>query len=220
LVLVLFLLPPIVGMFTSLGGELPLITKILIGGVNFMTGNILYIGAGVLIAYLLFTIYIRTPAGSLSWNRLKLKIPLMGRITHVSELAKLSRSMSLLFKAGLPVNEIINLGAQGCGNKAIAQALLDVGQDAMQGKGLARPMKQRKVFLPLMTELTNVGEETGTLEQTLLMVAENYETEADVKTQRLLTMIEPIMTIAMGVVVGFLAISIFLPLYQSLSLIK
>jgi type IV pilus assembly protein PilC len=220
LVMVLFLLPPIVAMFSSLGGTLPLITRILIAGVDFLTGNIIQIGAVVLVVVLIFMVYVRTPAGNLSWNRLKLKIPLMGRISHVSELAKLCRSMSLLFKAGLPLNEIINLGAQGCGNKAIAQALLDVGQDAMEGKGLARPMSQRSVFLPLMTELAAVGEETGTLEQTLAMIAENFETEADIKTQRLLSMIEPVMTIAMGIAVGFLAISIFLPLYQSLSLIK
>jgi type IV pilus assembly protein PilC len=218
-VLVTFVLPPIIGMFESLGAELPLITRILIFSVNFVATNILYIVGVVGAIIVLFILYIRTPAGSLNWNRFKLKVPVLGRISHVSELARVCRNMSLLFKAGLPVNEIVNLTAQACGNKAIANDLREVGQDALKGLGLSKPMKERKSFLPLMTELTSVGEETGNLEETLIMISLNFETEADIKTQRMLGLIEPIMTIIMGLMVGFLALSIFVPLYSSLQYI-
>lgn len=219
-ILVTFVLPPIINMFGSLGAELPLITKILIFGVNFVKDNILYIIGVVGGIILLVLLYTRTKTGSLNWNRFKLKVPLLGRITHVSELARICRNMALLFRAGLPVNEIIGMTAQACGNKAIANDLRDVGQDALRGLGLSGPMTKRSSFLPLMTELTSVGEETGNLEETLLMIALNYETEAEIKTQRLLSLIEPVMTIIMGLMVGFLALSIFIPLYSSLQYIK
>lgn len=220
IVLVTFVLPPIVNMFTSLGAQLPLITRILIFSVNFVQKNILIILGVVAAIILLLLIYTRTQTGSLNWNRFKLKFPLLGRISHVSELAKVCRNMSLLFRAGLPINEIINLTSQACGNKAVAMDLREVGEDALKGLGLSGPMAERSSFLPLMTELTSVGEETGNLEETLVMIALNYETEADIKTQRLLSLIEPVMTIIMGLMVGFLAISIFLPLYSSLQYIK
>jgi type IV pilus assembly protein PilC len=219
-ILVTFVLPPIINMFGSLGAELPLITKILIFGVNFVKDNILIIIGVVLGIVLLVSMYTRTKTGSLNWNRFKLKVPLLGRITHVSELARICRNMALLFRAGLPVNEIIGLTAQASGNKAISKELREVGEDALKGLGLSGPMTKRKSFLPLMTELISVGEETGNLEETLIMIALNYETEADIKTQRLLSLIEPTMTIIMGLMVGFLALSIFIPLYSSLQYIN
>jgi type IV pilus assembly protein PilC len=220
LILVTFVLPPIINMFKSLGADLPLITRILIFTVNFVESNILYIIGIAAAIIIMVMLYIRTSSGSLNWNRFKLKIPLLGRISHVSELAKICRNMSLLFKAGLPVTEIVNLTSQACGNKAIAKDLREVGQEALKGMGLSKPMMERRSFLPLMTELTSVGEETGNLEETLVMIALNFETEADIKTQRLLSLIEPVMTIVMGIMVGFLALSIFIPLYSSLQYIK
>jgi type IV pilus assembly protein PilC len=165
-------------------------------------------------------VYTRSKQGRYFWDGLKLKSPVLGRLMHVSELARLCRNMSLLFKAGLPLTDVITLSAQAVGNSVISGALIDVGQDAIRGKGLSGPMRSRHVFLPLMVELLKVGEETGNLEQTLGMIAQNYEAEADTRTQRMLALIEPVMTIAMGGFVAFLALSIFLPLYSSLSLIK
>jgi type IV pilus assembly protein PilC len=221
LILITFVLPPIVNMFKSLGGELPLITKMLIAFTNFFGQNYPYVFGTLGVLALSAFIYFKTPGGNFNWNRIQLKMPLIGRIAHISELARLCRSMSLLFRAGLPVNDIINMSAQSSTNKVVARALTEVGQDALQGKGLSHPMSERpQAFLPLMTELTSVGEETGNLEETLIMIAENYEAEADIKTQRLLSLIEPTMTIAMGIVVGFLALSIFMPLYGSLQYVK
>jgi type IV pilus assembly protein PilC len=138
---------------------------------------------------------------------------------HVSELGKMCRNMSLLFKAGIPLNEIITLSSQACGNKMISRHLMEVGQETLKGMGLSEPMRNRRSFLPLMVELTRVGEETGNLEETLVMIAQNYETESETRTQRMIAMIEPVMTIVMGLFVGFLALSIFMPIYSSLGLV-
>jgi type IV pilus assembly protein PilC len=221
LLLITFVLPPIVNMFKALGGDLPLLTRMLIGFTNFFSANWIAIFSVLIGSALAAFIYFRTSKGNFNWNRIQLKLPLIGRIAHVSELARLCRSMSLLFRAGLPVNDIINMSAQSSTNKVIAKALTEVGQEALQGKGLSHPMSERPyAFLPLMTELTSVGEETGNLEETLVMIAENYEAEADIKTQRVMSLIEPTMTIVMGIVVAFLALSIFLPLYGSLQYVK
>ena len=101
----------------------------------------------------------------------------------------------------------------------VARALGEVEQDMLRGEGLAGPMRKRPVFLPLMVEMAKVGEETGNLDGTLITAAENYEIEAESRTQTMISMIEPAMTIGMGLVVGFIALSVFLPLYSSLSLV-
>ena len=149
-----------------------------------------------------------------------LKLPMLGGLNLITELARCCRSISLLFKAGLPLPEIMTLAAQACGNMVVAKALGEVEQDMLKGEGLAAPMAKRWVFLPLMVEMTKVGEATGKLDATLITVAENYEVEADGRVQTVLSMVEPVMTIAIGVAVGFLALSIFMPLYSSLSLLK
>jgi type IV pilus assembly protein PilC len=113
----------------------------------------------------------------------------------------------------------MSLTTKATGNRVVARALGEVEQDMLRGEGLAKPMSKRNVFLPLMVEMAKVGEETGNLEESLIVVAENYEIEADRRTQTLLSMIEPAMTIAMGVGVGFLALSVFMPIYSSLSLV-
>jgi type IV pilus assembly protein PilC len=165
-------------------------------------------------------LYSRTPNGRYFRDRLILRLPIIGRLSLVSELARACRSLSLLFRAGLPLPEVMALTAQATGNRVVARALGEVEQDMLRGQGLAKPMSNNHIFLPLMVEMTKVGEETGNLDDSLVIVAENYEIESDRRTQTLLSMIEPMMTIAMGLGVGFLAMSVFMPIYSSLSLIK
>jgi len=219
IILVLFLLPPIVDLFSSLGGDLPLPTRILLGSTVFLNSYGLYVLialAGLGVAGYFYT---RSDNGRYQRDKLILKLPLIGRLTQLTELARCCRSMSLLFKAGLPLPEIMTSTSQACGNIVVSQAIHSVEQDMLKGEGLAGPMRKNRVFLPLMVEMTKVGEETGNLDGTLVTVAQTYEVEADAKIQRLLSMIEPVMTIVLGIGVGFIAISVFMPIYSSLSLV-
>lgn len=218
-ILITFALPPIVGLFASLGGELPITTRALLATVDLLNNYGLYllvVLAGLGIAGF---IYSRTPAGRYFRDKMLLRLPLLGRLVLLTELARGCRSMSLLFRAGLPLPEVMTLTAQASSNRVVAKALGEVEQDMLKGEGLAEPMRKRRVFMPLMVEMTKVGEETGNLDAVLITVAENYEIEADRRTQTLISMIEPAMTIGMGLVVGFLALSIFMPIYSSLSLV-
>jgi type IV pilus assembly protein PilC len=219
IVMLTVLMPPMIQMFSSLGGTLPLPTRILLGVMSFLQhyGVFLFIGAVVLIA--VGILYSRTPRGRFQRDILMLRIPLIGRLNLVTELSRICRSLSILFKAGLPLPEVMALTIQATGNRVVARSLGEVEQGMLRGQGLAKPMENKPVFLPMMVEMAKVGEETGNLDDSLILVAENFEIEADRRTQTLLSMIEPVMTIAMGLAVGFLALAVFMPIYSSLSLI-
>ncbi len=218
-VMITVLLPPLVNMFNRLGCQLPITTRALLALFDLLHKYGAYLLVTAIAIGTVGFMYARTPAGRYNRDRLILRLPIFGRLGLVSELARSCRNLSLLFGAGLPLPEVMNLTSQASGNRVVAKALSEVERDMLKGEGLAGPMKKRPVFLPLMVEMTRVGEETGNLDQTLITVAENYEIEADRRTQTLLSMIEPVMTIAMGLGVGFLALSIVMPIYSSLSLV-
>ena len=220
ILMVTVVLPPILGMFTMLKGEVPITTKVLLFIVDMFKNYGLHMLVVALAAGIVGFMYSKTPTGRYYLDMLMLKLPVMGRINIISELARCCRTMSLLFKAGLPLPDIMTMASQASGNSVLAKGLTDVEKDMMRGEGLSEPMRKQWVFLPLMVEMTKVGEATGTLDATLITVAENYEIEAESRIQTMLAMIEPAMTIAIGIGVGFLALSIFMPLYSSLSLIK
>lgn len=213
------LLPPLIRMFSSLGGQLPLPTKILLAVMGFLQHYGLFLFLGIVALGVVVFMYVRTPNGRYNRDMLMLKIPVIGRLNLVTELSRVCRSLAVLFRAGLPIPEVMALTIQATGNRVVARALSKVEQGMLRGQGMAKPMSDSSVFLPMMVEMTKVGEETGSLDESLVMVAENYEIEADRRTQTLLSMIEPMMTVAMGLGVGFLALSVFMPIYSSLSLI-
>jgi len=216
---VTFILPPIMDMFKSLGGKLPLITQILISFVSFMGSYGVYVMLAVLAICVLIYMYTKTPDGALQKDRFLLYIPVLGRLNLINTLARVCRSITILFRSGLPLPDILKLTAESSGNKVIYNALMDVEQDIIKGEGLASAMGRRPEFLPLMVEMTRVGEETGNLDNTLNIVADSFEIEATDKLQTILGMIEPAMTIIIGLAVAFLALSIFIPIYSSLSLV-
>ena len=218
-IMVTILLPPLIDMFAKLGGTLPLPTRILLATMHFLQGYGVFLFVGIIAVAVVGYMYGRTPNGRYMRDRLMLRIPMMGRLFQVTELARICRSLALLFRAGLPLPEVMALTIQATGNRVIATSLKEVEQGMLRGQGLAKPMSTRPVFLPMMVEMAKVGEETGNLDESLVLVADNFEIEADRRTQTLLGMIEPAMTIALGVGVGFLALSVFGPIYSSLSLV-
>jgi type IV pilus assembly protein PilC len=216
---VTFILPPIMDMFKTLGGTLPLMTQVLIAVVTFMGNYGVYVMLAVLAGCLLLYMYSRTPNGTLVKDRFLLTMPVLGRLNLINTLARICRSITILFRSGLPLPEILKLTAESSGNMVISNALMGVEQDIIKGEGLASAMGRRPVFLPLMVEMTRVGEETGNLDNTLTIVADSFEIEAADKLTTVLGMIEPAMTVIIGLAVGFLALSIFVPIYSSMSLI-
>ena len=174
----------------------------------------IYLLLAILIATVAVIIYIKTPGGRYKWDKLVLSLPLIGRVNHLGELARYCRSMSLLFRAGLPMIEVMSMVVQGSNNSVMAKALTDVQQDMIRGEGLSRPMAKNDLFLPMMVQMVRVGEETGNLDTTLLVVARTYEAEAEDKTRYLTALIQPTMTLAIGLVIGLIALSLSSAMYS------
>ena len=174
----------------------------------------LYLLLGVLIIVVAAAAYIRTPDGRYQFDKLALRIPLLGRINLLKQLSRCCRSISVLFSAGLPLTEIMPLVIEGAGNRVIIKALTDVQEAMLKGEGLSRPMSKNNVFLPMMVQMVKVGEETGNLDTTIMAVAQSYETEAQDKTDSMIKLIQPTMTLLIGGIVALIALSMMSAMYS------
>jgi type IV pilus assembly protein PilC len=213
-VLVTFVLPGFGSLYGSLGVDLPPMTQMLITTANKIQSNWTYLLLGGLTITGLAYIYIKTPGGRYRRDKLILRLPVVGRVSHLYELVRCCRSMSLLFHAGLPLTEVMPLVIQSSNNRAMAKALSDVRQDMLKGEGLSRPMAKNKLFLPMMVQMVRVGEETGNLDVTLLAVARSYEAEAEDRTRSLIALIQPAMTLIIGGIIGVIALSLTSAMYS------
>ena len=212
--LVTFVLPSFGSLYSSLGVDLPASTQMLINLTKAVQNNWTYLMLaffGIAVSGLL---YMRTQSGRYKWDKLLLHLPLIGKVSHLSELARYCRSMSLLFHAGLPLTEVMSLLVQSSGNRVLAKALIDVQKDMVKGEGLSRPMAKNKLFLPMMVQMVRVGEETGNLDVTLRSVARSYEAEAEDKSRSLIALIQPVMTLIIGLVIGLIALSLISAMYS------
>jgi len=213
-ILVTFVLPAFSNLYGSLGLELPALTRTLISVASALQGYGIYLLLAVLTTGSLFFAYTKTLTGKYWCHKLALRLPLVGRVNHLNELASLNRNFSLLYHSGLPLTEIMPLLIQGSSNMVVAKALIDVQQDMIKGEGLSRPMAKNSLFLPMMVQMVRLGEETGNLDTTLLSVAQSYEAEAEDKTRSLIGLIQPLMTLAIGVVIGLIALSLVSAMYS------
>ena len=213
-VLVTFVLPGFGSLYSSLGVEMPASARLLIDLSGKLKEYWTFLMLGMLAVLGLSYLYIRTPNGRAKWDRLILRLPLLGRVIHLSELSHLCRSMSLTFRAGLPLTEILPLLVQSSRNRAMSKALTEVQQDMIKGEGISRPMAKNKLFLPMMVQMVRVGEETGNLDVTLLAVARSYDAEAEDKTRSLISLIQPVMTLIIGITIAAIAFSLVSAMYS------
>ena len=213
-IMVSFVLPTFTRLYESFDVELPAITQALISISDWTLHYglvVLIIIAGIIAAGY---IYSRTPTGRYQWGKISLTAPLLGHINLLNELSRCSRTIALLFSSGLALPEIMTLIIQSTKNRAMELAYIDVQQYMIAGGGLSGPMSQNKLFLPLMVQMTAVGEQTGSLDKTLTTVAESFETESDYKTKSLVAMITPATTVIMGLVIGFIAVALLSSMYS------
>ncbi len=213
IVLMVVVMPQLLGMFTSMNVELPLPTRILIGITNVFTNYQLHLLiAGVLLAILVLWL-VKQPSGRRLLDRLRLTVPIIGPPTLMGELARFSRTTSVLVSAGLNLQEIMEMIPQSSNNKVIRDALNQVNEGLLLGEGLSVPMSRIDIFPPLLVQMVAVGEESNTLDFTLGVVADFYEATAEEKTSAMVGMIGPISTIVIALLVGFIALSVLMPMY-------
>jgi type IV pilus assembly protein PilC len=216
-----FLVPIFVGIFEDFGGELPTLTKAVVGASELVRGSwyILFpaVGGGI---YGLRR-WKRTEAGRRVWDSFKLRIPMkIGDVVHKVALARFSRTLSTLTGAGVDIIKSLEITGQTSGNWVIEEALVTVREKVHEGIPISAPLLENPAFPPMVAHMVKVGEETGELEKMLGKVADFYEDEVDSAIQSLTSIIEPIMMIGVGVMVGIVIISMYLPMFKMLSLIK
>jgi len=218
--LVTVALPPLVGLFTSLGAELPWTTRLLITAADFLINYKLHLLVVTLIAAILIAGYMRLPSGRKRVDRLMLQLPVIGPINLERHMSQVCQTMSMMLRAGLQLPQTIDIVGQTLGNGTVRAALREVREKLMQGQGLSRSMAANELFPRLVVEMVSVGEKTGTLESSLATVAEHYEHRVEQRIDTLISMIEPFLTVAIGLVVLFIALSMITPLYSILSGVK
>ncbi len=218
--MITFTLPGIMGLFSEFNVELPLTTRILIAVTEFTSAHQTQLVTGAVLFVVLLALYLRTPIGRRQKDILLLKIPVINSITIQSSMAQLCHTMSILLRAGLPMAEIMNLLVETMGNVILREALERVRMEMLQGHGLSQPLRQEKVFPSLLAQMVRVGEETGTLDSNLETLAKFYEEEADRKINTLTSMMEPALMLFVGGLVGFLAVSVIMPMYTMIGAMR
>ncbi|MFC1967501.1 type II secretion system F family protein [Chloroflexota bacterium] len=209
-------LPPLVRLFTSMDAELPWMTKLLLSFSGFLINYKFHILGGIFMAVIMAAGYVRLPSGKLAVDRLMLKLPVFGPINIENNLSHFCHMASMLLKSGVRLPEIMDLAADTSGNSVIRQALRNVGDRLVQGQGLSLPMSDNPIFPSLMVEMVAVGERTGALDASLDTVANLYDRRVSQRMDIMTSMMEPIMTVAIGAVVIFIALSMITPLYSIL----
>jgi type IV pilus assembly protein PilC len=219
--LLMFLVPVFVKIFAQLNGELPTLTQWVVGASDQLRHH----------WYIIFPAFIfmiwgvrrlkRTEAGRQVWDRTKLKIPMkIGDVVLKVTMARFSRTLSTLVAAGVDIIKALEITGQTAGNWVVEEALAGVRQKVHQGIPIAQPLIENPVFPPMVSQMVKIGEETGELEKMLSKIADFYEDEVDTAIASLTAIIEPLMMIGVGAMVGVIIISMYLPMFKLLSLVK
>ncbi len=214
-VLVTVILPKFMTLFKDLGvKEFPLPTQIMMNVSNFAMSK-WYIVVVFIIGFVIaFRTFIKTQVGRRIWDRIKLKAPVLGILNHKVALAKFSRTLGTLLASGVSILQALETCAGAVDNEIISDAILEARARIREGDLIAAPLQRSKMFPPMVVQMITIGQESGSLEQMLQKIAEFYEAEVDAALESLTAAIEPVMIVFMGFTVGFIVISMLLPIVQ------
>jgi type IV pilus assembly protein PilC len=219
--MLMFLVPIFVKIFSQLGGELPTLTQWVVNASDLMRDRWFVIIPGMIGVVVGFRRWKKTESGRKLWDRFKLKVPMkIGQVVLKVTMARFSRTLSTLVAAGVDIIKALEITGQTAGNWVIEEALDEVRVRVHEGVPIAQPLIENDVFPPMVAQMVKIGEETGELEKMLGKIADFYEDEVDASIQTLTSIIEPLMMIGVGLMVGVIIISMYLPMFKMLSLVK
>jgi len=213
--LLIFVIPQFASLFTSFGGTLPAPTRMVMAMSNFLIGwggGAIAIGAASLIV-ILKKLY-HTDKGKMAIDRILLKTPVFGILLRKVSVAKFARTLGTLISSGVPMLDAMDITAKTSGNKVVEAALFETRSSISEGKTMAEPLCQSRVFPPMVVQMITVGETTGALDGMLTKVADFYDDEVDVAVEALTSMLEPMLMVFLGVVVGFIVVAMYLPIFK------
>ena len=218
--MLMFLVPVFVNIFGQLGGQLPTLTQYVVT-VSDLLKNKPYVLLIIPLSLWAFFRWKKTEKGRQNWDRFKLKLPMkIGDVVLKVSMARFSRTLSTLVAAGVDIIKALEITGQTSGNWVIEDALAGVRVRVHEGVPIAQPLVENAIFPPMVAQMVKIGEETGELEKMLAKIADFYEDEVDAAVQSLTSIVEPIMMIGVGVMVGIVIISMYLPMFKMLTLVK
>ncbi|MCC7076702.1 MAG: type II secretion system F family protein [Acidimicrobiia bacterium] len=219
--MLIFIVPMFENLYNSLGGTLPLPTRILMGVSSFVAGPGGLVIFALLVGGIVFLVkWNKTENGKRVLDRVKLRIPVFGAVVHKTALARFARTLSVLLRSGVPILEALEIVSDTVNNNVMRDAIEDVKLAVKRGDSLARPLTEHDVFPPMVVQMMAVGEETGALDTMLEKIAVFYEGEVEALVQALTSLIEPLLILVMGLAVGGMLIALYMPMFNIINLIQ
>lgn len=220
-IIMIFVVPTFAKMFTQLGGVLPLPTRIVIGISNFLGGiGGLIILLSIVGLVIFITQFRRTEYGKRLIDKILLKLPVFGILIRKVAVAKFTRTLGTLIQSGVPILDGLDITAKTAGNKVIEESIRETRTSVSEGKTLADPLMKTGAFPPMVTQMIAVGESTGALDSMLAKIADFYDEEVDAAVANLTALLEPMLMVFLGGAVGFIVVSMYLPIFKLITLIK
>ena len=215
-----FVIPTFTKMFKDLGADLPLPTQVVVWLSEFVRTYILLIIAAIVGCVFALRAYYRTEKGQSTIDALLLKVPVMGSLIRKVAVARFTRTLGTLVSSGVPILEGLRITARTAGNKVVEKAVLQCRAAVTAGKTLAEPLKASGVFPPMVIQMISVGEQTGALDAMLSKIADFYDDEVDTAVSAMTALLEPIMIVVLGVLIGGLVVAMYLPIFKLVTLVK
>jgi type IV pilus assembly protein PilC len=214
-ILIVYVVPQFVDFYADFGADLPLVTRLLVGLSNSVTEYSLILVAAAAVMGLAFRSWANTDMGRLTMDRIKVSLPVLGGIWHRFGVTRFVRTLGTLISGGIPVVTALGISARAVGNRAFEQQLLDVERKVREGGSVWQSLEDTGLFNDIAIEMTRVGEETGSLHHMLQNISEFYDEEIETRLGTIMSLLEPVMLIGMGCIVGFMLLAIYLPLLRS-----
>jgi type IV pilus assembly protein PilC len=218
--MMIFVIPTFAKMFEGLGADLPLPTKVVMWLSEFVQKFIILIILGIAAGIWALKRYYATDNGSKVIDRIMLKFPVIGTLIKKVAVARFTRTMGTLLSSGVPILEGLLITARSAGNRVVEAAVMQARGAVMAGRTLADPLRQTPVFPPMVVHMINVGENTGALDNMLSKIADFYDDEVDTAVTALTSLLEPLMIVFLGVVVGGLVVAMYMPIFKMVTLVK
>ncbi len=212
--MLVWIVPVFASMFGSLGAELPEPTQVILGISNFLQSNFVYILIGLLFGVTGFILWVRTPKGRAIFDAMLLKAPIFGNLVRKSSVARFTRTLGTLLSSGVSILDALDITAKTAGNTVIAAAIKKSVFSIAEGDTITGPLKESGVFPPMVTQMISVGEKTGGLDEMLQKIADFYDEEVDEAVSALTSVIEPIVIVIMGIIIGGIMIAMYLPMFD------
>jgi type IV pilus assembly protein PilC len=220
LVMLMFVTPTFEKMFKDFGGAMPAPTQFLIDVSHFLTGYWYFVFGIPVAAFVAWRTWVSTDRGRRQWDAFILKLPVIGSLIRKIAVARFTRTLGTMLSSGVPILDALEIVAKSAGNKTIERAILTVRARIAEGKNIAGPLAETKVFPPMVVQMIGVGEATGAMDQMLNKIADFYDDEVDVAVAALTSMIEPIMMVFLGGMVGGFMVAMYLPIFNVAGNIK